>query len=293
MHIKVRWFQFSNNPDGGRKRYLQFHSLLRSHEETPMKSSLVLTIAMVAFVGLAADANAQCLIAEHEDEYAEGTLTQRTFRDAAGRPEPAFILSPPSPICLSGEEETDNIESARSIQIFSSNESVERTIRRFIGQNVFVRGTAFGAMTVHHHAPVVMDVSVIDSLAAESAGSHRIVQPERGSGLRAELLNAARTVFETETGGSIEFQVKRLSVMGDWAFGEVRLQRPGGRAIDWKRTKYAEDFEAGMFDPDGSFFLLRRTSAGWTVLEFATGPTDIAWDSWRLDHRLPLALFQQ
>jgi hypothetical protein len=128
-------------------------------------------------------------------------------------------------------------------------------------------------------------------LMAPEAPAQQVIQAERGSALRAELLDAARPVFARDTDGPVEFVVRQLNVMGGWAFGEVRLQRPGGATIDWTRTKYAEEFKAGMFDPGGSFFLARRTSAGWTVLEFATGPTDIAWDSWRLDYHLPNTLF--
>jgi hypothetical protein len=125
------------------------------------------------------------------------------------------------------------------------------------------------------------------------ASAQRVVQPERGTALRAQLLDAARPVFSHVVGGPIEFVVRRLNVMGDWAFGDVRLQRPGGHPIDWTKTKYAEDFKEGMFDPGGSFFLERRTAAGWTVLRFATGPTDIAWDGWRQDFHLPSALFER
>ena len=82
-------------------------------------------------------------------------------------------------------------------------------------------------------------------------------------------------------------------MMGDWASGDVRLERPGGNSIDWRRTKYAKDFAGGMFDPSGSSFLLRRISGRWEVIEFATGPTDVAWDGWRMDHKLPTALFRK
>lgn len=47
------------------------------------------------------------------------------------------------------------------------------------------------------------------------------------------------------TCGPIEFSVKRLNVAGDWAFGEVRLQRPGGKQINWRKTKYAADISQG------------------------------------------------
>ena len=90
----------------------------------------------------------------------------------------------------------------------------------------------------------------------------QLTQPSKGSALRATLLDAVRPAFERDTNGAIEFVVRRLNVIGDWAFGDVRLQRPGGGRIDWRKTKYADDTAAGMFDPGGSFFLLRRTSGG-------------------------------
>jgi hypothetical protein len=118
-------------------------------------------------------------------------------------------------------------------------------------------------------------------------------QPQPGTPLRSEILDAARPVFETETNGPVEFVVRRLNVLGEWAFGDVTLQRPGGHSIDWNATKYAADFAEGAFDPGGSFFLLRRSASGWDVIEFSTGPTDVVWDGWRTDHKLPTALFQR
>ena len=124
------------------------------------------------------------------------------------------------------------------------------------------------------------------------AASQQITKPERGSALRAEILDAARPVFERETGGPVEFVITTLNVFDNWAYGNVRLQRPGGGQIDWRRTKYAEDDAQGMFDPAGHLFLLRKSDAGeWMLVEYALGPTDVAWDWWRQQLNLPEALF--
>jgi hypothetical protein len=130
-------------------------------------------------------------------------------------------------------------------------------------------------------------------LGFASAVAQSVTQPSHGSRLRKELLDAARPVFEKETGGPVEFVVHRLNVMEGWGFGDVLLQRPRGRTIDWSKTKYAEDEKNGAFDPGGSFFLLKQSGANWTVVEFATGPTDVAWDSWRQDYHLPSQLFER
>ncbi len=120
-----------------------------------------------------------------------------------------------------------------------------------------------------------------------------VEHPTAGSTLRATLLDAARPVFASETNGPIEFVVHQLNVWGGWAFGDVKLQRPGGRSIDWNRTRFGEDVEGGMFDPGASFFLLRRVDGQWSVIEHAAGPTDIPWDAWRMDHKLPQELFER
>lgn len=138
----------------------------------------------------------------------------------------------------------------------------------------------------------VLSFWLVFGLAA-SAAAQSAFQPPRGSQLRTQLLDAVRPVFETETNGSIEMVVRRLNVVGEWAFGDIHLQRPGGGQIDWRKTKYADDFAAGMFDPGGSFFLLRRTDSIWKVMEYSTGPTDVIWDGWRTDHNLPQELFER
>ena len=128
---------------------------------------------------------------------------------------------------------------------------------------------------------------------AAPAMAQQVLHPSRGSPLRAQLLDAARPAFEADTNGAVEFVVRRLNVLGDWAFGDVRLQRPGGRAIDWARTKHASDFKQGTFDPGGSFFLLHRQDGAWSLTEYASGPTDVIWDGWRMDHKLPRILFER
>ena len=157
-------------------------------------------------------------------------------------------------------------------------------------------------MLTRHEEPMILAVknrlfaalSLVCTLALmTSAVAQSAFQPPRGSQLRAQLLDAARPAFETETNGSIEFVVRRLNVLGDWAFGDVRLQRPGGGQIDWRKTKYAADFAAGAFDPGGSFFLQRRTGSTWKVMEFSTGPTDVIWDGWRTSYKLPHQLFER
>jgi hypothetical protein len=123
------------------------------------------------------------------------------------------------------------------------------------------------------------------------AGSDTVVRVERGSPQRAGILDTVRPLFIVETSGPIEFVVNTLNTMDGWAFGDVQLQRPGGVPIDWSKTKFAEAYAAGAFEAQHTLFLLRDTGGGWSLVEFAVGPTDIAWDWWRQQHGLPETLF--
>lgn len=99
-----------------------------------------------------------------EGEIAEGRLSVGQFEDAAGRPETAYILTLPVPTCLSGSDEMGNVETAETIHVFSFDDALLAQLKRFVGKDVQVRGTPFGAHTAHHHAPIVMDISEIDAL---------------------------------------------------------------------------------------------------------------------------------
>lgn len=124
------------------------------------------------------------------------------------------------------------------------------------------------------------------------AGAQTVTNVERGNPLRSQILDAARPLFERETGGPVEFVVQKLNTYDVWAFANLRAQRPGGGAIDWSRTRFGEDMAQGMFDPSNSFVLLRRADSGeWMLVEYALGPTDVAWDWWRQQLDLPEALF--
>ena len=137
---------------------------------------------------------------------------------------------------------------------------------------------------------LLVALSIISMLAGP-AMARQVKKIPLGSRLRVDVLNAIRPVFEKETAGPIEFVVKRLTIYEPWAYGKVIMQRPGGDPINWKKTDYAEDLAAGMFDPGESFFLLRRVGRGWDVIHYAAGPTDVIWDGWRSEFNLPMAMF--
>jgi hypothetical protein len=128
-------------------------------------------------------------------------------------------------------------------------------------------------------------------LTAALAVAGDVHAPPKGSPLRANLLDAARPTFEQEVGAPVEFVVNTLNAMPGWAYGDVKLQRPGGVPIDWSRTKFADDYNQGMLETGHNMFLLQQVGDGWTVVDCVVGPTDVAWDWWRQQRNLPYELF--
>lgn len=133
-------------------------------------------------------------------------------------------------------------------------------------------------------------VALLAGAALPARARAQVFMPPAGSGLRAEILNALRPTVAGEIGGAIEFVVSSLRVLGDWAYVDVRPQRPGGRPIDWRATKFRAAREQGVLS-DEVLALLRRDSGGWRVVEYVIGPTDAFWENWLAPHKLPRRLF--
>lgn len=124
---------------------------------------------------------------------------------------------------------------------------------------------------------------------AEAGVSHI----KRGDPQRKPILDAARTTFVEETGGPVEFVVRRLTMSGRWGYAFVMPQRPGGAPIDWSKTKYRQIHADGDLDGEGeSHVLLVAHDGVWLVQDFAIGPTDVVWDGWRQEFNLPLGMFR-
>lgn len=124
------------------------------------------------------------------------------------------------------------------------------------------------------------------------AQAQRVAFPKRGTRLRKLLLDSVRPTFERDTRGPVQFVVHRLAVSGRYAFGHVSAQRPGGGRINWAKTVYAKELREGFFDPGASYFLLRQSDGGWDLVDYIVGPTDVPWEGWRQQFRLPTRLFR-
>ncbi|MEO5721506.1 MAG: hypothetical protein ABIR71_08560, partial [Chthoniobacterales bacterium] len=117
--------------------------------------------------------------------------------------------------------------------------------------------------------------------------------PAAGSEERKGIMDAIRQPAEKDLQLKVVFKVDRLRVAGDWAYARVLPIRPDGGKIDFSKTKYKEDLDLGMFDPQGEALLFMKSSGEWTVLEWVFGSTDVPSVAWPDKHAgLPKALLQ-
>ena len=216
-----------------------------------------LFVLIVIAVGLAAsglEAAARCIEANKADEEALGTLDRQTFSDAAGRPEQAFILTLSAATCLVGADEDDNAGNVSKIHLFSTDDALIQRIEALLGKEVRVRGTAFGALTVHHHAPVVMDVVAIDAVVpgGGSEESGTILEPsgdpkpsyarDRDPTARQliETWRASNEFMPSKQVGAERFEIiDRRVAWGKFgrAFLQFRILPPKGEARDFASAR--------------------------------------------------------
>src|SRR4051794_26335380 len=86
-----------------------------------------------------------------------------------------------------------------------------------------------------------------DRGAGRAAAAGKPWTPKPGNPERKAILDALRPSVERELGQRVVFRPKQLAVQGDWAFFYGDPQRPDGKPIDYRRTKFREEVKDGVF----------------------------------------------
>jgi hypothetical protein len=128
------------------------------------------------------------------------------------------------------------------------------------------------------------------ALVAAAGAAAQVSTPARGSALRTAILDAVRPLVEAEVGKPVEFVVNDLRLLGEWAFVDLKPQRPGGGPVEYVYTRYQAAVDAGAFD-NQVVALLRQTPRGWLVYQYALGATDVAWIGWWTYYPVPEEVF--
>lgn len=99
----------------------------------------------------------------------EGQLSERKFQSASGSPLRAFVLTLPTAICMRGDDEMENVDGVRDIQLMTSDRPLERKMRALLGKTVLVRGTISPGLTAWFYSRIVMDVGQIETGSVAAA----------------------------------------------------------------------------------------------------------------------------
>ena len=108
---------------------------------------------------------AACLKAGAEDQIAEGRLASVRIEIPDYKlKEQVFMLQLAAEACLDVADKDDEVEPTKRIHVYSLDEGLRKRMRGLVGKAVRVRGVPFGQQTIHHHAPIVMNVLSIEPM---------------------------------------------------------------------------------------------------------------------------------
>jgi len=123
-----------------------------------------------------------------------------------------------------------------------------------------------------------------------AAAQGKTYTPRRGSPERKAIMNGLRPTVMRDLRQRVIFRVQHLRVAGNHAFMMARPLRPNGGAIDYRRSRFAEDWKAGAFE-DQVVALLTRAGRGWRVVKYDIGATDVVFEGWWKTYGAPRSIF--
>jgi hypothetical protein len=107
------------------------------------------------------DAQARACMQEGEVAGAEGQLRIGTARRVGEVRERPYILRLATPACLKANATEEDVKTAHTIHVYATEAAIRAKMRPLVGKAVRLTGRPYPAHTLHHHAPIVMDISAI------------------------------------------------------------------------------------------------------------------------------------
>ena len=132
---------------------------------------------------------------------------------------------------------------------------------------------------------LTVTIATTISIAAQSAYT-----PGKGSPERKAILDALRIPVERDLKQKVVFVAENFKVQGNWAYVDGVPQGVKGAALDYSRTRYADQVESGAFD-NNFFALLKKTGGKWKITKYAIGCTDVCYLDWWRIHKAPKSIF--
>ena len=117
------------------------------------------------------------------------------------------------------------------------------------------------------------------------------IAKDRQSADRTNILNILRNKVKPQIKQDVTFLVRSLQIKNDYAFLKGNVKYANGQEIDFRKTIFKEEFEAGMFDGSSIYALLKKANGKWKYLVHAIGPTDVVYACWASIYKAPKQLF--
>ena len=108
---------------------------------------------------------------------------------------------------------------------------------------------------------------------------------------RKEILEALKKKVQPDLKLLPKLVVKHLYVKNGFAYFIGHVKDGNGKDIDFSKTAYKNEVEAGVFDGDNTNALLKKSGDKWKVLTFVIGPTDVPWGCWWKEFKAPKEIF--
>ena len=108
---------------------------------------------------------------------------------------------------------------------------------------------------------------------------------------RKEIVEALKQKVQPDLKQKPKLVIKELWVKNGFAYFIGQVKAANGKEINFRKTVYKDQVEAGIFDGDGTNALLKKTGAKWKVLAFVIGPTDVPWGCWWKEFKAPKDIF--
>lgn len=104
-------------------------------------------------------------------------------------------------------------------------------------------------------------------------------EPQRGTALRSDLMDALRPHAEKVFGTPVVFVVQDLRVEGDVAFGMLQPVRPDGTEISINdlQSPYADGEEEEFWGGPDMQALYQKSGDTWVAVHHTYGATDAWW----------------
>jgi hypothetical protein len=118
----------------------------------------------------------------------------------------------------------------------------------------------------------------------------QVTTPKMGSADRTAMMNALRVPIEKAVKQKVQFKVNYLKMSNGWAFMKGIPQQKGGKPINYRKTPFQEDIDAGAFD-DWVCALFHKKNGKWVLVTHVLGATDVPYVTWPDDYHAPRGIF--